>query len=210
MVSSNKKIILLLPFLAISAFIVLYILAAYFYPGGNDANKSQIGFDILQNYWCDLLGGQAKNGAPNPSRPIAIGAMIILFSGLAVFWYHVPDLFLGNHTSNRIIRWCGVVSMLTATFLFTPYHDPVINIAGAFGVISFVATFIALYRYQYRKVLTLGIIALLLCFVNYIIYFSGNFIFLLPVFQKIAFLICLIWISIFNHKLYSLLDKQTQ
>lgn len=210
MVSSNKKIILLLPFLAISAFIVLYILAAYFYPGGNDANKSQIGFDILQNYWCDLLGGQAKNGAPNPSRPIAIGAMIILFSGLAVFWYHVPDLFLGNHTSNRIIRWCGVVSMLTATLLFTPYHDPVINIAGAFGVISFVTTFIALYRYQYRKVLTLGIIALLLCFVNYIIYFSGNFIFLLPVFQKIAFLICLIWISIFNHKLYSLLDKQTQ
>ncbi len=85
MVSSNKKIILLLPFLAISAFIVLYILAAYFYPGGNDANKSQIGFDILQNYWCDLLGGQAKNGAPNPSRPIAIGVMIILFSGFAFF-----------------------------------------------------------------------------------------------------------------------------
>lgn len=210
MVTTSKKIILLLPFLAIGAFIVLYILAAYYYPGGNDADKSQIGFDILQNYWCDLLGGQAKNGAPNPSRPIAIVAMIILFSGLAVFWYHVPDLFSGNQSSNRIIRWCGVISMLTATLLFTPFHDPVINIAGAFGVISFVTTFIALYRYQYINVLALGIIALLMCFINYIIYFSGNFIFLLPVFQKIAFLICLIWISIFNHKLYTLANKQTQ
>lgn len=210
MVTTSKKTILLLPFLAIGAFIVLYILAAYYYPGGIDANKSQIGFDILQNYWCDLLGGQAKNGAPNPSRPIAIVAMIILFSGLDVFWYHVPDLFSGNHSSNRIIRWCGVISMLTATLLFTPYHDPVINIAGLFGVISFVATFIALYRFRYYELLALGIFALLMCFINYCIYFSGNFIFLLPVFQKVAFLICLTWISIFNYKLYSLSIKKTQ
>ncbi len=201
---------LLLPFFAIATFIALYILAAYYYPGGNDANKAQVGFDILQNYWCDLLGGQAKNGAPNPSRPIAIVAMIILFSGLAVFWYHVPNLFNENKTSNRIIRWCGVISMLTATLLFTPYHDPVINIAGLFGIISFVATFIALYKFRYRGLLALGIFALLMCFINYIIYFSGNFISLLPVFQKVAFIICLTWISIFNYKLYSLPNKQTQ
>ncbi len=53
-----------------------------FYPGGSSADITAVGFNWKQNYWCDLTGSLAKNGAVNSARPIALIALIGLYSGL--------------------------------------------------------------------------------------------------------------------------------
>ena len=51
----------------------------------------------MNNYWCDLMGDTAKNGAANPARPVAIAAWLILCSSLGLFWLLLPRLFRVPH-----------------------------------------------------------------------------------------------------------------
>jgi hypothetical protein len=189
------------PYFAIVLFVLLYVAAALVYPGGSDHDRSQQGFHVLYNYWCDLMNAFAKNNEPNPSRNIAIAAMIVLFSGLVVFWHLVPVLFQPRRRRDSLIRIAGSVSMITAIFLFTSFHDLVINIAGATGVLAFVLTFTALYRSGQRKLFYFGVFALGLCIVNYIVYYSLFLIVLLPVLQKLSFVCCLAWIVWMNSRI---------
>ncbi|MFN7116301.1 MAG: hypothetical protein ACK4TA_05840, partial [Saprospiraceae bacterium] len=55
----------LTPLVGIVLFLVLYIVAAFYYPGGSNADHSAKGFSIVHNYWCDLLAIGAKNGQIN-------------------------------------------------------------------------------------------------------------------------------------------------
>jgi len=156
----------------------------------------------LNNYWCDLTVELAKNGAINSARPIALAAMLILCSSLIAFWYYLPLLFK-DFKFNPVIRYCGISSMIVAIFLFTGFHDTVINISGALGFLAFTATFIGLYKNKFYSYFIFGLFCLILMITNYFIYQSNYFISFLPILQKATFisfllLICLIDIKIFR------------
>ncbi|MGB5430515.1 MAG: hypothetical protein WBM94_12640, partial [Eudoraea sp.] len=66
-----KDIATLLPTVGILIFIGLYIYAASLYPGGSQLDSNSLGFDWMNNYWCNLMNENGMNGLENPARPFA-------------------------------------------------------------------------------------------------------------------------------------------
>jgi len=192
----------LAPSFGICLFILLYLLAAFLYPGGSDADKHEKGFNVLTNYWCDLLGQQAKNGDHNTARPVAMIAMFILCVSVFLFWFHVPKLFSANKYNQHIIRFSGMISMIIPLFLSTAYHDTVINVSGFFGVVALFVTIIGLYKIQSYKLFALGLFCILLVIVNNYVYHTGHFMAYLPVIQKITFFLFLLWFCLIDIAIY--------
>ncbi|MFM2224716.1 MAG: hypothetical protein RJA07_918 [Bacteroidota bacterium] len=194
---------ILIPIFGIVLFVCLYITATLFYPGGSSANRTTVGFDWLQNYWCDLLGRYAKNRELNSAQPIALTAMVLLCFTLSVFWFFIPKLF-NNSPLNSIIRYTGIAAMMGTVFLFTDFHDIVINVAGTLGTIALTGVFIGLYRKQLYAFFSYGTFCLTMMMGNYFIYKTGFFISLLPIIQKITFLFFLSWICMLDMHLYKM------
>lgn len=195
-----------MPFYGSLLFVLLYIVATFFYPGGSIADKSTKGFDWINNYWCDLTDLVARNGEINFARPFALSAMLILFSSLAVFWFHLPKLFQSSKF-NQIIRYSGIASMTIAVFMFTPFHDVVINVAGVFGILTLSGTIIGLYKNKYPKLFYYGLFCLATLMLNFFIFDTGWLLSLLPVIQKATFVFFFIWICLIDVYLYQLIKS---
>ena len=100
------------------------------------------------------------------------------------------------------MKGTGIVSMLLASLIFTPYHDLVINLAGLFGLITLFYTFRGLYQHHYKRLFWLGCSCLLLIGLNNYIYYTHNYLSYLPLLQKITFTCFLGWIGLLNWELY--------
>jgi hypothetical protein len=174
-------------------FIILYIVGAALYPGGNDINKTAAGFSWQHNYWCELMAPSAQNGQPNAGRPVAIIALTVLVASLMIFWYRVPLLFSPFNTSSHIIRICGIGSMLAIPLLLAGIHDTAINLAGLLGCIAIVLLLTKLFSHNMHFLFLQGICCLLLCGVNNYFYYTKGLLYYLPVIQKISFLFFLLW-----------------
>ena len=159
-----------------------------------------MGFSWQHNYWCDLLGDVAKNGAVNVARPIANVAMLVLCSSLAVFWWLLPYLYTVQTRYVQFSKWAGVLSMTIVLFIGTPWHDAVMNTAGCFGLLSLTATFTGLYRSNFVILFVFGLFCLLLILLNNYVYYSHHYIAYLPVIQKSS--VCLVRQRAFGGFLY--------
>jgi hypothetical protein len=193
---------LLTPLIGIISFIALYIVAAYLYPGGSNVNKTEKGFNLMTNYWCDLTGDLAKNGQPNLGQFYALIAITILCFSLMVFWFYLPELFKIKNKTSKVIQYSGIISMSITLFLFTSYHDTVINISGFFGVIAVILTLNELKKQGFNKLLGLGLVCFAMGSINYGIYQTQQFLFLLAIFQKLTFVLCLTWFGVINLIIY--------
>ncbi|MFT3677732.1 MAG: hypothetical protein QM781_17705 [Chitinophagaceae bacterium] len=194
---------LLTPLFGTILFAVLYLLAAYFYPGGSQADANAPGFSWINNYWCNLLNEKAINGQVNPARPIALLAMIVLSSTLSAFWL----LFAGRSSTGKVLKFVigasGILSMAAGFFLFTATdHDLVTNLASAFGLLAVIGTLIGLYTMKWRGLFAYGLANLVLVAVNNYVYYNKGLLLYLPVIQKITFAAFLIWICLISLRLY--------
>ena len=205
--SGTNSFLIRISFFGICIFVLLYIIAAFLYPGGSQADKSTKAFSWLNNYWCDLLSEQAKNGQNNTAKPIAIISWLILCASLSVFWYFLPQLFSLKATGKKIIQVCGIAAMLIAAFLFTRLHDVVIHAGGALGFIAFVGTFTGFYKNKMYGLFLTGLFCVALMGLNYYIMVTDDLISYLPIVQKITFVIVLLWILFINRKLYLQMTK---
>lgn len=196
----------LTPLVGICLFVVLYAIAAIIYPGGSNTDRNQKGFSLFSNYWCDLLNDVAKNGDYNTSRPFALAAMILLCTSLAFFWYFLPLFIYTERENQKIIQFSGVSSMVTAIFVFTKYHDLIINVAGFFGAIAFLGAFIGLLKSRWYRLTAMGIFCLALCLTNYFIYRTRQYVSVLPILQKATFLLCLGWFFLMDIQIYRRLE----
>ena len=203
-----QKTLVLLPLWGITLFFVLYITAALMYSGGSQVDKTAKGFSLMHNYWCDLLADKAQNDEPNTAQPIAISAMILLCASLLVFWYYLPKLFEPNGQYTKIIQRTGMASMVIPPFLFTNYHDTVINVGGGLGIIALLLTFINLYKSRFYKLFGVGVLCLTLCILNYFIYETKIFLSLLAVTQKASFVLFLGWLGVIDYCIYKKMQKQ--
>ena len=191
--SFHKNYVLLIPFIGMGLFVLFYVIATILYPGGSYANPAQIGFSFLDNYLCDLLDNHAINGDENTARiPSRIAFGILCFT-LIFIWYHIPRLFKTKNFNHHLIRVCGIMAMLVAMFLASGIHDTIVYIAGVFGIVAFIATFVELFKEGHYKHLIIGICCLVMILANYVVYETGINRNLLPVIQKITFIICISW-----------------
>lgn len=189
----HRAYLLLVPFIGMALFCIFYVIAAIYYPGGSYVNPDQIGFSFLDNYLCDLLDSNAINGNENIARIPSRIAFGILCLTLIFIWYQIPRLFKTKNFNHDLIRVCGIIAMLAAFFLASGTHDTIVYTAGIVGSVAFLATFIELFKEGYYKLFILGICCLVLILVNFVVYETGNNRNMLPIIQKITFIICISW-----------------
>lgn len=192
----------LIPILGIVIFILFYTLASIAYPGGSWYIPHQKGFSLWHNYLCDMLDKYAINGAINTARPYAIMALSALFLGLFWLWYQLPKLFERKSFNQKIMKVSGLLSLSTISFLAFGNHDNIVRIAGILGVIALITCSIELHRTKHSFIFKLGIICILVFLINYLVYESGYYISLLPVIQKITFLLFILWFTLLDVVLY--------
>ena len=194
---------MVLPALGCIIYIVLYVIATQYYPGGSQADKDSIGYSWANNYWCNLLYANGINGKPNPAQPIAITAMAILCLSISLFWIQFPRYTTLNNLSKKTIQVCGTLAMVTGFLLFTDInHDLITNVASSLGLIAMIGTFAGLYRNGWKNLFLFGLINIVMVVLNNVFYHTAGLIVYLPVIQKITFLIFLSWISCICFKIY--------
>lgn len=199
----QKDFQLLLPIFGTILFVILYITATFYYPGGSQIDKNSKGFSLLNNYWCNLLNETAINGSLNPAKPIALAGLIILCLTLAIFWIMFPKHINQGKAINFSIQISGLLSMAIAFLLFTNIdHDLVTNLASFFGILATIGTLTGIYKIKWYGLLAFGLFNFLLIGVNTYLYYDRDMIIYLPVIQKISFGSFLIWVCIIDINLY--------
>ena len=201
--SGKRNVWVLAPVLGIMLFIVFYIVATLFYPGGSQVDRNSIGFSWAHNYWCNLLNENAIDGSHNPAKPIAMTWMFVLCVSLISFWFLFTRYTKIGKIINLVIQFSGTLAMMIAFFLFTSLdHDLVTNLASLFGLIAMAGTFIGLYRAKCYLLFMFGLFNLLLVGMNNYFYYSKELIMYLPIIQKISFTSFLTWICSIDIHLY--------
>lgn len=196
MVSLKKQprlILLLIPFIGMFLFIGFYILSAFLYPGGSYKDPNSTVFSFTNNYLCDLLDTYAINGELNIASTMARMSFGILCFTMIYIWIQIPRLFPKKHINHLIIKMLGVLSMIIAMFLAAGIHDTIVYIAGIFGLLALLLTFVELYKHGFFYFLGFGICCFVLVSLNYIIYTTGYGIDALPLIQKITFIASISW-----------------
>jgi hypothetical protein len=199
-IAKRGKLWELAPLFGAVLFLCLYYIATLYYPGGSQADKNSNGFSWINNYWCNLLNQNAINEQPNPAKPIAIAALVVLCSSLAIFWYLFPQKTDLRKNLRLMIQISGGMAMLTT--IFTKEHDAVVNIASLFGLFAMGGTIAGLYQLNWRLLFWLGIFNLVLVAVNNVLYYTNGLIIFLPLIQKTTFLFFLLWVSLVTIRIY--------
>ena len=174
-------------------FLLVYIVATWYYPGGSDADRYSKGFSWLHNYWCELLAPTTKSGQVNTSRPVALAGFILLDLVLMLCWLQASFLFPRRAPGGIVLAASGLLSGIALWFLSSPSHDIIINISGGFGLLAISLTLAGLIRWKFYAAFSLGIICILLFFLNTYIYYTGTWFDALAVVQKISFAAFLGW-----------------
>lgn len=191
-------IILTLPITGMLLFVVFYVIAAIYYPGGSYASPAEAGFSFRNNYLCDLLDDRAINGAVNDARLYSRIALALLCLSVILLWLYVPKLFPYKSKIQILMRTAGILSMVTTFFLASGIHDIIVRIAGVFGVIALLSVFAELYKYKYYKLLILGILCFIQFLANFYIYETQTMLNTLPLIQKVTFASCIGWFILLN------------
>ena len=196
-----KNIAAILPTIGILIFVGLYTYAAKLYPGGSQANVNSVGFDWMNNYWCNLMNDNGMNGQINRAKIYAIAAMVILCASLALFFVQFAQKFVQNRFWKFTIKIFGILTMAFAVLIFTKYHDLMTTLSSIFGVFVVIGIIWEVYKSNLNLFKIGGIVCVILLGVNNYIYYSGYGIEYLPLIQKITFAVVLIWIIGLNYKL---------
>lgn len=190
-----------MPTICIVIFSVLYYYSSTLYPGGSQADLSTSGFDWVHNYWSDLMNETGRNEQPNPAEPYAIAAMVIMCIGLMIFFIQFAAKFSEHRVWRYLIQISGTLAMICAILTFTELHATMIALSSFFGLFLLIGLIREIYNSDMTFMKIGGLICVLLLIINNYIYFSRNFVDILPLLQKITFAIVLIWIVGLNAQL---------
>ncbi|NJB70373.1 hypothetical protein GGR42_000835 [Saonia flava] len=200
--NNMDKLFILTPISGILLFVFLYIIAAVNYPNVFNESQTSLKFSLWNNYLCDLLDIYTINGQHNSSRSIAILALIILCSSIILLWSFLPIIFSTKSINRQIMSVTGIVSLTTTLFLPYGHHDFFVHVAGLFAVPALISCFLELYKIGHYRLLSFGVLCFLVFLINYYVYETEIFIGILPVIQKITFLLFIGWFVLLNLLLY--------
>jgi hypothetical protein len=128
--------------------------------------------------------------------------MLVLCISMASFWCLFAQMIPFNKRFKITMQISAIASACSGFFLFTRYHDIVINLTGLLAFVAFAGTFAGLYKTGLRKLFWLGVFNIGLIAINNLIYYNKPYIIYLPVVQKITFVFFLVWICLINLKLF--------
>lgn len=130
----------------VAVHVLLLVVSALLYPGGTWWNKAERGFDLTQNFWCDLLRPVSHGGVDNPWGSL-VGRLALLVLALtgSVFWGVVARSYEISPLSRRCLNgagWIGCVALSGVAFAAGKQaawlHHASIVYLGPFGVVALV------------------------------------------------------------------------
>ncbi len=192
-----------IPSAAVAIFLCFYMVAGWLYPGGTKFDPGRMGFSMVDNYWCDLLDEPTYGGHQNPARPVALVGILILCTGLMVFWWRAPLLFPDSASKGWVVRITGIGSGATLPLVATPQHDLAINIAGILGFIALGISLNVLKKRRETLPMLLGQGTLVFSLLNFLSWQTGIGLLWLPLLQKIAFAVFLLWVVVISRSFSS-------
>jgi hypothetical protein len=204
-----RQKLVLIPKLGIILSLILYFYAADLYPGGQAFNKSAVGYSHINNFWCDLLDHVTYSGLPNPARPYALTATIILAFSFLFFWFNIPILFLKQNYLAKLVQVCGCLAMIFVSFIFTPYHNSAILFAAAFGFLAFFTTQWGLFKSGERRLLLISILAIIFLMTNFLMWQTEFELPLMARIQKAAFVSFFVWVWSSSTRIYLRLNRES-
>ena len=106
-------------------FVIAFIIASYFYPGGNIHDPAQLGYSFTHNFLSDLGGLESHSGEDNIISSVFFNLSMLLFFFIGISFLFVPILFKENKPT-FILAIIGslfffIGSMFFAGVGFTPY-----------------------------------------------------------------------------------------
>ena len=204
----KEQIANILPLLGIVSFIGLGIFSSTLYPGGSRIDLNSEGFDWINNYWCNLMSEKGINGQPNPSRPFSILAFVILCMSLMTYLIQFAEFYVKSKLWKRLIKVNLVLSITFAMLIFTQYHDLMIFMTWIFALFAL----FGLIKEVYKSLMPIHKIIALLCIIllgmNLYLFYMKQFMVVLPLLQKITFVIVLISVIGFNYELTKKKNKR--
>ena len=187
-----------LTLIGITASLLLLFISTSYYPGGSQQDKNTIGYDMKNNYLCNLFNEKAVNGMANPSRPWAVLGMFVLCVSFAAFFIRFSKK-IPSKSSAHIIKYAGISAMFFAFLVTTAYHDIMTTIGSIFYLLAifYISVYVFMSKLFWLKILSIA--CLLTLYINNYIYYSGNGLDILPIMQKISLGLNLTWIMVLEY-----------
>ncbi|MDA8886760.1 hypothetical protein OAD66_00185 [Bacteroidia bacterium] len=199
---AEKNWIYIIPPIGIIIYFILFYVAATLYPGGSKVDLNSLGYDWINNYWCDLYPELAMNGEPNAGRFFAVTAMVIICLSLALFFYLFSKSLMSHRVWKKSTKYLGVADPLCAIFIFTPYHYTMLLLALVMSVLPLIGVVNTIVKSDFLSYKRWGVVVLLLITATIAMYYGKIFIVWLPLVQKITFIFTLLWVGELCLKLY--------
>jgi hypothetical protein len=173
--------------------LLLLFIATLYYPGGSQYDKNTAGYDWKNNYLSNLFSPKAVNGADNASRPWAVAGMLFLCASFAVFFIEFSKK-IPSKGAARIIKYFGIGSMLAAFLAVTPYHDLMIAVTSTLGLVSMFYITVFIFQSKLHLFKILCIVSLLTVYCCNYVYYTRNYMALLPIMQKVCIATAIAWV----------------
>ncbi|MFK7908112.1 MAG: hypothetical protein AB8B69_23475 [Chitinophagales bacterium] len=199
--TSKHPLFAYLPSIGIFLFVGLYLYSASLFPGGSTMDLDFVGFDWVHNYWCDLMHFETINGQPNPAEPYAVFALFLLCASVLIFFFMFANVLAPSPKWRRAIQICGTISMIFAALIFTEYHNLMIVLSSAFGLVPSFGIILGIAKSDMNFYKATGVLCVFLLLLNNLFYYSSLYLNILPLIQKITFAIVLLWIVGLNWEL---------
>lgn len=195
MKSSKATLFQYSPIFGLIVYVLIYSYAVTFYPGGSLSYPNATSFSFIHNLLCDAMDVYTPNGTLNNARPLAVCAHIVLSIAMICFFIITPRIFPKANILTKMIKYCGVLSMVAFIFLYTSYHDTMVIVTAIFGTMAMIPYFLALRSLTntgYKVIAYLGFILSFLVFLSFVSDIGRYY---LPFVQKVSFVIDAVWVG---------------
>lgn len=146
------------------------------------------GYDWSRDYLSTLL-----RAASCPARTLAIAGLLLFSASIGLVFERLARAAESSRTA-KVIRIGGIGSMVYASLAITPMHDLMVTIALLFFVTGVLALLQALSASREIWFLVAGFGSLGLLIVSAAIYYTDQYVFLLPWAQRLSFTSCAAWL----------------
>ena len=132
-------------------------------------------------------------GTSGQVRLYAVMGVIFFCVSIALVFERLAHAGEFSKHSNTI-RIGGIGSMIYASLTFTPLHDLMVTISLLFFLVAVFALTRALYTRRETGLFVTGCLCLVVLVASATLYYTGNYVLVLPWAQRISFAVFAIWL----------------
>jgi hypothetical protein len=180
----SKKFASIVPIVGIVLAIGLFAIATCQYSG--NVHWSRVTISLL-------CASSLPDGAPNPSRGLPIGALLLLCFSMALLFEMISRV-AATRGQRSTIQIAGIGSMVYAFLTATPMHNLMVNIAVGFFLVAIVTVAYMLFRKQHYVLAIAGIACIFMKMGSVSLYYTNSYTEAWGVLQKMTFILTTAWL----------------